>query len=125
MKQKIEVSKEKKENGCTKRVKKLDEDGFLIKRNFLYKTRVINSHINYLDSCRKMMWLKYHEQDHEMNAAFHDLFLNYINKYFDLFYDKDGVINKAAEDKFQEIKKNYDIATSTGCEIWIPISIGL
>lgn len=118
-------SKEKKENGCTKRVKKLDEDGFLIKRNFLYKTRVINSHINYLDSCRKMMWLKYHEQNHEMNVAFHDLFLNYINMYFDLFYDKDGVINKAAEDKFQEIKKNYDIATSTGCEIWTPISIGL
>lgn len=113
---------ENKAIGCFSQIKKLNDDGFLIK-NSLYKTRVINSHINYLDSFRKMMWHKYHEQDQETYEKFHKLILCYVSYYINnLFYYEKGVIDTS--EVFIKILERYEKAKSIGCREWVPISIG-
>lgn len=117
-----DLHSENKEQQCFIQIQKLNEDGFLI-NNSLYKTRVINSHINYLDSFRKMMWHKYHEHDQEMYEKFHNLILSYINYYINnLFYNEKGLIDKSK--LFIEINDRYEEAKSTGCNEWVSISIG-
>lgn len=113
---------ENKVLGCSSQVKKLNDDGFLI-RNSLYKTRVVNSHINYMDSFRKMMWHKYHEHNQEVYERFHKLILDYISFYINnIFYYEKGVTD--ASGIFDTIQGRYEKAKSIGCREWVPISIG-
>ena len=112
---------ENREEMCNRQVQGLNNDGFLINKS-LYKTRVINSHINYLDAFRRMMWIKYHKHNQETYERFHNLILDRINNYINLFYDK-GVIEKS--DLFDRISKRYDEAKSAGAGKWVSVSIGL
>ena len=112
---------ENKETMCTRQIQKLNNEGFLI-NNSLYKTRVISSHINYLDSFRKMMWLKCHENDKEMYEKFNTLILDYISYYINNLYEN-GVMDKS--ELFTGISNRYEKAKSIGCREWSPILIGL
>lgn len=112
-----------KEIMCEKQVIELDEDGFLIRKNTLYKIRVITSHINYLDSFRKLQYNRYHEQNQELNEKIHNLILSYIGKYIVLYQDT-KVLNKSAEEKILNLRTNFEKAKND-CNIWTPIKIGL
>lgn len=112
-----------KEQMCTSQVKFLDDNNFLIMPNTLYKTRVITQHINYLDSFRKLLWLKYHQNNQEKNEVFQRLLLSYINKYIGLFRDS-RVINSSAEETMKKIEKNYKKAQKKGYMEWYSVSIG-
>lgn len=111
-----------KESFCTAQVDFLDKNNFLIKPNTLYKTRVISQHINYLDSFRKMLWLKYRDNQEE-NERHQKLLLDSINKYISLF--KNGkAINISAKESMMKIERDYDEALKRGCLEWYPVSIG-
>ena len=112
-----------KKQFCKTQVKELDDFNFLI-RHTPYKTRVITQHINYLDAFRKLLWLKYHDNNQEKNESFHTLLLDYINKYITLFY-KSRFINASFERIMGGILNNYKIARKRGCSEWNPISLGI
>lgn len=112
-----------KKTMCTTQIASLDENNFLIVPNTLYKTRVVTQHINYLDSFRKMLWLKYHEKNPEKNDIVQKLLLKYINQYIALYRDS-RVVNNSAEDAISDIEKDYAEACRKGSSEWYSVKIG-
>lgn len=109
---------------CSIVIKKTQEHGFLIQDNILYTTRVISSHINYLDSFRKLLWNTYHDTDKKLNADMQKYLLSLIKDYVGLFRNK-IVKNESANAVFKTIEENLDYANNNGLSVWTPISIGV
>ena len=107
---------------CTSAINKLRDQGFLI-QDMPYATRVITSHINYLDSFRKLLWIRYH-----INKGLNDDIQNHIvsvlKKYVSLFRNK-RVQNDSANNILKRIEWNIDYAKNKGYDVWTPIVTGL
>lgn len=109
---------------CSIVIKKTQEHGFLIQDNILYTTRVITSHINYLDSFRKLLWNTYHDTDKKKNSDMQKYLLSLIKDYVGLFRNK-IVKNESANAVFKTIEENLGYANNNGHNVWTPISIGV
>lgn len=113
-----------KKNDCSGAIKILQDNGFLIQNNILYTSRVITSHINYLDSFRKFLWNKLHEKSRTENAELQKCVVEVIERYVDL-YRKKQVENRAADVVMKSIEENILFAKNKGYDVWTPIKIGL
>ena len=112
-----------KKNDCNDAIKSLQDNGFLIQKNILYTSRVITSHINYLDSFRKLLWNKHHDKNKIENAELQKCVVDVIEKYIDLYHSKQ-VENKAADIVMKNIEKNLMFAKNNGYDVWTAIKIG-
>lgn len=108
--------------GCDSAIKKLQDHGFLI-QNMLYATRVITSHINYLDSYRKLLWIRFHDNK-GLNNDIQNHIVLIIQKYITLFRTK-KVQNDSANTLIMHIEQNVDYAKNSGYDIWTPIVTGM
>lgn len=113
-----------KKDGCGEVIESLQNNGFLIQNNMLYASRVITSHINYLDSFRKFLWIKHHENNKVENAELQKCVVEVIERYVDL-YRKKQVENRAADVVLKSIEENILFAKNKGYDVWTPIKIGL
>lgn len=109
---------------CGVVIKKIQDHGFLMQDNMLYTTRVITSHINYLDSFRKLLWNTYHDTDKKKNSDMQKYLLSLIKDYVGLFRNK-IVKNESANAVFKTIEENLGYANNNGHNVWTPISIGV
>ena len=114
---------EEKSIDCSTAIKKIQDHGFLIQDNMLYTTRVITSHINYLDSFRKLLWNNYHEKNRNLNNDMQNYLIIVIKDYIDLFRTK-RVNNASAHVVFKSIEENLLRAQNSGYDNWEPILIG-
>lgn len=108
---------------CSTAIKKLQDHGFLIQDNILYTTRVITSHINYLDSFRYLLWNTYHENNRALNKEMQMYLISVIKRYINLFRSK-NVKNDAANAVFKDIEEDLLHAQNNGYDIWTSIKIG-
>ena len=111
-----------KRDFCNSQVINLDKTDFLIK-NTPYKTRVITSHINYIDTFRKLLWFKYHENNQEIAVSLNTLLLDYINKYITLFQKSKFIIKGPSENIMRGILGNYRKARKKGASEWLPVAV--
>lgn len=112
---------ENRSTECGSAIKKLQDHGFLI-QNMPYTTRVISSHINYLDSYRKLLWIKFHD-DKKLNNDIQTHMISVIQKYITLFRTK-KVQNEFANNLIMLIEQSVDYAKDRGYDDWIPIVTG-
>lgn len=113
---------EAKSSECGSAIKKLQDHGFLI-QNMPYTTRVITSHINYLDSYRKLLWIRFHDNK-GLNNAIQNQLVSVIQKYITLFRTKE-VQNDSANNLIMHIEQNVDFAKNNGYDVWTPIVTGM
>lgn len=114
----------KKKGDCRSVIVHLNNNGFLMQKNILYTSRLITSHINYLDSFRKFLWNKYHENNLSRNSTLQKYIIDIIEKYVLLFRNK-KVKNNAIDAAITDIEKNLSFAKNKGYKEWTPITIGL
>lgn len=103
---------------CMEAINNFANDRFLIK-NTLYSSRVITSHIRYLDVYRHFQFISAFGKGEQFNKDIHLTIIEYIEKYIKLYESKavrDDTIGKVME----EIKTNFDLAKNSS--VFLPIT---
>lgn len=107
-------------NPCINVIRKMSQDGFLI-NDSLYASRVISSHINYLDNFRHYLWLRDMKDGGRIKLDIQKLIVDTIADYCKLFKER-IVYDHKVNTTIKAIEENLGYyQMSSDRTVWIPI----
>ena len=100
---------------CNTTIQEFVNDGFCI-NNTMYATRVITSHLNYLDQYKTFIWNKLNDKP-ELSYSMQTIILNQMEKYLDLWNRRRVVENMTLLKKYQNnVRKAKEQLEEMKCE---------